>query len=217
MNTNNEKIDDKKYIINPKSGRKILVNGKTYKQLVNENIIGNDKQVEGIVYKGSTKEEANKFKSGMKIPVSKNHVVKVRGNNVEIHRRRLKRQEIVEKSQSLALTIYKENSSMFNDQMSPSEVQKIIKELTVSKMIQPNFKTSTDATDIRLRYIVEQEDFDDDTEDEYYSETDSESDEGNLSTIEENQDDLNTDEDVLKDTTGEIAELTKSVGDLQAS
>ena len=216
MNTNNEKLDDKKYIINPKSGRKILVGGKTYKQIMSENIIGVDNQQTGVIFTGETKEQAQEFKKGMKIHVGKNYVVKQRKNNIEISRRRIKRAEIIQKSQDLAIQLYNENKELFNDQMDSKTIQSIIKQLTTSKMIDPSFKNSTNALDIKLRYIVENTPDESDDESDS-SDSEDEGDDDDLSTIEEDQDDLDTDEDVLKDTTGEIAELTKSVGDLQAS
>ena len=217
MNTNSEKLDDKKYIINPKSGRKILVGGKTYKQIMSENIIGVDNQQTGVIFTGETKEQAQEFKKGMKIHVGKNYVVKQRKNNIEISRRRIKRAEIIQKSQDLAIQLYNENKELFNDQMDSKTIQSIIKQLTTSKMIDPSFKNSTNALDIKLRYIVENTPDDSEDDESDSSDSEDEGDDDDLSTIEEDKDDLDTDEDVLKDTTGEIAELTKSVGDLQAS
>jgi hypothetical protein len=160
---NIERTDKGDYIKNPVTGRKILVGSAVYNKLVKANLLKVDVNDLGrVIYKADTEDEAKNAFS--KLQVGTNLVKDRKGNTVRSKARTMKISEMSQKIKDITLQVYELNKEKFNEDMSPQEVQDLIKKLVDNALVseepqyQPLKKT--------IQYVIEQEESDDELAEE---------------------------------------------------
>jgi hypothetical protein len=167
------------FVYNPVSGRKISTKSRTFKTLLNKQILKLDTSDKNIViYEGNNAVDVDKKLN----IVDDKHTTMVKNNKIFKRRKNVNKSDIQEKVQDISLIVYKENAHLFTENMPQKEVQKILKNLINQKLINNNSPNTTMSESDRkikssFEYIVDnipdededdgdEDDEDDDDEDE---------------------------------------------------
>jgi hypothetical protein len=161
---------------NPLTGRMINTTGKTFKQLLNKNILQlPQSDTSKVIFVGENPDNAMKIKNSLDVCEDKNHLLKTRGNKVCKARRVVSRDELQKKVQQVSIEVYKENKHLFNDNMDSQQISTILETLIKQRMVDST-KPSAPKTKLNkaFHYIVENIESDDNYDESEYYDTEEE-------------------------------------------
>ena len=183
------KVKDGK-ILNLTTNRWIKVNGAVYNKLINQRIL-KVKTDQTIVFYRGTQEKALQLKKDLKgADLPPNTELIARNGMLSTRQRNVKKQEIAEHIQKIAIEVYNDNKDRIDPNLPTDEIQRLLRPLINQRLINeatlPPRKTTVISKSVK--YLLEnlQSDSDSDSSEyDYFTETDSE--EEKLSTVEEEE------------------------------
>jgi len=178
-------------ILNLETNRWIKVGGAVYNKLINKRIL-RVKSDKSIVFYNGTQEKALSLKKDLKnADLPPNTELIARNGMLSTRQRNIKKQEINDHVQKIALEVYYENRDRIDPDLPTDEIQRLLRPLINQRLINeatlPSRKTTVLTKSVR--YLLEnlpEDSESDSSEYSYFTETDEE-DEVELSIIEEEE------------------------------
>ena len=127
----------KTHIKNPETNRLIRIGGRTYNDLVRNNLLKiNKNEVDNkVVFEGETKEELDTVGGTIKEyetklnPPSKNKYYAQRGNKIVERKKTISRVELTNDIQRRCLDLYLKHKHLFTNEMKKEEIQSVLNQL----------------------------------------------------------------------------------------